>query len=65
MSDGQGPGYVPGSVWVPWSIVRPERRPSRRRRAGWLSLFFQRSRSELYQRCFAFNFGQGKRAFRR
>lgn len=61
MSEDQGPGYLPGSVWVPWSIARPERRAGRRRRRTGLMALFQRSRSELYQRCLSFNFGPGKR----
>lgn len=55
MSEGMTSGYIPGSVvWVPWSVARPERRRTRRRRESLFQRFFQRrQRPSLYQRCLA------------
>lgn len=55
MSEGMTSGYIPGSVvWVPWSVARPERRRTRRKRMSLLQRLFQRKqRPSLYQRCLA------------
>ncbi len=46
-------GYIPGSVWVPWSVARPEeaRRPALS--TSWLRKLLGPKRMSVYQCCLA------------
>lgn len=46
-----GTGYIPGSVWVPWSATRPETRTPLS--SSWLRRFLSPKRLSIYQCCLA------------
>ena len=60
MSEGSTSGYIPGSVWVPYSVSRPDQRRRPRARQSWLSRLLQRKRPSLYQRCLALHIMKAK-----
>lgn len=45
-------GYIPGSVWVPWSVTRLEK-PGARLSSRWLRRFLSPKRMSVYQCCLA------------
>ena len=45
-------GYIPGSVWVPWSVTRPEAQPAKLSNS-WLRRFLGPKRMSVYQCCLA------------
>jgi hypothetical protein len=45
-------GYIPGSVWVPWSLTRPETRKSKLS-SSWLRRLLAPKRLSVYQCCLA------------
>jgi hypothetical protein len=48
-----GTGYIPGSVWVPWSIAHHNAEEAEAPRDSWLKRFIRRRQPSLYQRCLA------------
>ena len=45
-------GYIPGSVWVPWSVARPET-PQPGLSSSWLRRLLGPKRMSVYQCCLA------------
>jgi hypothetical protein len=53
MSEGGASGYIPGSVWVPYSVSRPDDYRHPGQGLSWWQRLLRPKRSSLYQQCLA------------